>query len=253
MAIKIGQLDSKELFTIPNLITYFRILCVPAFCALMGVGGVRADMLYFYIAFGVFLLASGSDLIDGWIARKFNMQSGVGMALDPIADKLMHISVLFCLSLCTGLTPLGQSLMNEEFITGFYMTNPWFVHYGFVVAIFAKEILQTIIALYVMKNGATVKANWLGKISSFTISIGVILAFFHPYVAYADWGILAWGIAMSYAAGANYYKQTMKAVKLIKEGKMEGASAESVKAQDQKNVKEGKELQLDVQADSKED
>lgn len=253
MAIKIGQLDSKELFTIPNIITYFRILCVPAFCVLMGIGGVRADILYFYIAFGVFLLASGSDLIDGWIARKFNMQSGVGMALDPIADKLMHVSVLFCLSLCTGLTPLGKSLMGTEFIPGFYMTNPWFVHYGFVIAIFAKEIIQTIIAIYVMKKGATVKANWLGKVSSFTISIGVILAFFHQYVAYADWGLLAWGIAMSYAAAANYLKQTMNAVKLIKEGKMEAASSESVKAQDQKNVKDGKEMQLDVQAEKIED
>lgn len=250
MAVKIGQLDSKELFTIPNLITYFRILCVPVFCVLMGIGGVRDNINFFYAAFGVFLLASGSDLIDGWIARKFNMQSGVGMALDPIADKLMHISVLFCLSLCTGLTPLGQNMVGRSFIEGITVTNPWFVHYGFVIAIVAKELLQTVIAIYVMRKGATVKANWLGKVSSFTISIGVILGFFHQYVAYADWGILAWGIAMSYAAAANYGKQTFKAVKLIKEGKMEAATSEAVKAKDQANVAAGKGIEdLNVQSE----
>lgn len=254
MAIKIGQIDSKELFTIPNIITYFRILMVPVFCVLMGIGGVRADITYFYIAFGVFLFASASDILDGWIARKFNMQSGIGMALDPVADKLMHVSVLFCLSLCTGLTPLGESLMYQEFIPGFYMTNPWFVHWGFVLAIAVKELVQSIIAVYVMKKGATIKANWLGKVSSFTVSMGVILGFFHQYVAYADWGLLAWGIAMSYAAAANYAKQTFRSVKLIKEGKMDAATSEAVKEKDQKNVSEGKGIDdLNVQVENKED
>lgn len=253
MAIKIGQLDSKELFTIPNIITYFRILCVPAFCVLMGLGGVWDDITLFYWAFGVFLFASGSDILDGWIARRFNMQSGIGMALDPVADKLMHVSVLFCLSLCTGLTPLGQNMVGQSFIPGVTVTSPWFVHYGFVIAIVAKELIQIIIAIIVMRKGATVKANWLGKVSSFTVSIGVILGFFHQYVGYADWGILAWGIVMNYAAAISYAKQTFRAVKLVKEGKMEAATSEAVKMQDQQNVAEGKELELNVQAEENKD
>jgi len=234
MSKRFGQIDFKEVWTIPNIITYFRILCVPAFCVLMGLGGVRDDLALFYSALGVFFLASGSDLVDGWIARKFNMQSGIGMALDPVADKLMHISVLICLSLCTGLTPLGAhySPDNEQL--------RFFVHYGFVVAIIAKELVQLLIAVYVIKKGATVKANWLGKISSFTISIGVILAFFHQYVQYADWGILAWGIVQSYAAAFSYLRQVTLEVKKIEKGEMEAATAESVKAEDQKEVAEGK-------------
>lgn len=180
-------------------------------------------------------LASGSDMVDGWIARKFNMQSGIGMVLDPIADKLMHVSVLACLAFCTGLTPLGQNLVANG-----TLSNPWFVHYAFVILIFAKEFIQAMIALYVLKKGATVKANWLGKVSSFTISVGVILAFFHNYVQYADWGILAWGIALSYGAAFSYLKETMKQVKLVKEGKLQAATAESVKAEDQKSYKKRK-------------
>ena len=235
MAKKIGQVDFKEIWTIPNIITYFRIICVPVFATLMALAGVRDDFTLFYIALGVFFFASGSDLLDGWIARKFNMQSGIGMVLDPIADKLMHVAVLACLAFCTGLTDLGQNLVKDR-----VLDNPWFVHYAFVILIFAKEFIQAMIALYVLKNGATVKANWLGKVSSFTISVGVILAFFHNYVQYADWGILAWGIALSYAAAFSYLNETMKQVKLVKEGKMQAATAESVKEEDQRIVKEKK-------------
>ena len=128
MAKKIGQVDFKEIWTIPNIITYFRIICVPVFATLMALAGVRDDFTLFYIALGVFFFASGSDLLDGWIARKFNMQSGIGMVLDPIADKLMHVAVLACLAFCTGLTPLGRGVNKDM---------PWFVHYAFVILIFA--------------------------------------------------------------------------------------------------------------------
>ncbi len=235
MAKKIGQVDFKEIWTIPNLITYFRILCVPVYIVLMTLAGLWNDKVLLYVAFGVFVAASSSDLVDGWIARRFNMQSGIGMVLDPIADKLMHVSVLFCLSLCTGLTPLGQSLVANG-----TLDNPWFVHYAFVILIVVKELIQAIIAGYVLKKGATVKANWLGKVSSFTISIGVILGFFHDYVQYADWGILAWGIAMSYGAAFNYLADVVKQVKKIDKGEMQAATAESVKQEDQKIVQEKK-------------
>lgn len=231
MAVKFGQVDSKDLWTIPNIITYFRILCVPVFAALMAIGGVKADYTFFYIAFGVFVLAAGSDLIDGWIARRFKMQSGIGMVLDPIADKLMHIAVLACLSLCTGLTPLGKN---------YNAANPWFVHYAFVILILVKELIQALIALYVMKKGATVKANWLGKVSSFTISVGVILGFFHNYVQYADWGILAWGIVLTYAAAFAYLADALKQVKRIENGQQEAISAETVKEEDIKAVERRK-------------
>lgn len=235
MSVKFGQIDSKELFTIPNIITYFRILCVPAFVALMAIGGLRACFTLFYIALGVFFVASGSDLIDGWIARKFNMQSGIGMALDPVADKLMHIAVLACLSLCTGLTPLGKNLVENG-----TLSNPWFVHYAFVILIVAKELIQLCIAFYVMKKGATVKANWLGKVSSFTISVGVILSFFHNFVQYADWGILAWGIALSYAAAVAYLADVANQVKRIKRGELQAISAETAKENDIKAVEKRK-------------
>lgn len=233
MANQMGQIDKKDIWTIPNIITYFRILCVPAFVALMAVGGVNNNITLFYVAFGVFIVAASSDLVDGWIARKFNMQSGIGMALDPFADKLMHISVLFCLSLCTGLTPLGQA--NADVIG-----NTWFVHYAFVLVLLIKEALMMMIAPLVMKKGAKVKANWMGKIASVTVSLGIILAFFHPYLYFADWGILAWGVALSCAAGVNYLIDILKQIRKINRGEMQAATAEAVKEEDIRIVAESR-------------
>lgn len=236
-----GQFDKKELWTIPNIITYFRFLCVPVFVVLMALAGVRADMTLFYAAFGVFVVAAGSDLIDGWIARKFNMQSGVGMIMDPFADKLLHIAVLFCLSLCTGMTSLGAK--NPD-VTG----NTWFVHYAFVILILVKEMIMICVAPVVAKKGVKVKANWLGKIASATLSVGIILAFFHPYMYYADWGIIAWGVAQSYAAAVNYLVFILKQLKMIKNGEMEAYSPEKIKEEDIEIVR-NKNAGIDIKAD----
>lgn len=70
MAYKgMAQINKKDLWTIPNLITYFRIICIPAYVVLMAFAGIRADMTLLYGALGVFVVASASDLVDGWIAR----------------------------------------------------------------------------------------------------------------------------------------------------------------------------------------
>lgn len=239
MAYKgMGQIDKKELWTIPNIITYFRILCIPAYIALMACAGVNADPVLLYIALGVFAVAAASDLVDGWIARRFNMTSGIGMALDPFADKLMHISVLFCLSLCTGLTPLGESLEGLDSVLSvatMTASEGWYVHYAFVILLLLKEGIMVCAAPLVMKKGAKVQANWMGKVASFTVSVGVLLAFFHPYVAFADWGILSWGICMSYAAAIGYLVDIIKQIRKINSGEMEKVTAESAKTTDSSN------------------
>ena len=73
--------NTKERFSIPNLMGYFRLLLIPVFCYLY-----LAKEAYHWAA-GVVLLSSLTDLFDGMIARKFNMITNLGKALDPIADK----------------------------------------------------------------------------------------------------------------------------------------------------------------------
>lgn len=81
----------RQILTIPNLLSLFRLclipVCVWLYC-------VRHD----YIATTLVLILSGlTDVVDGLIARKFHMVSDVGKILDPVADKLTQASMLFCL------------------------------------------------------------------------------------------------------------------------------------------------------------
>lgn len=249
MAFKgMAQINKKDLWTIPNLITYFRILCIPAFIVLMVYAGLNADTTLLYVALGVFLVAAGSDLVDGWIARKFNMMTGIGMVLDPLADKLMHVSVLMTLCLCTGLTPLGAE--TAAFSGG------WYVHYAFVILILAKELFMISLSPVVMKMGVKVQANWMGKVASATVSAGIMLSFFHPQVLYADWGVLAWGLFLSYLALAGYVKEIVHQIKMIRSGEMERVTDESVKYTNAENtevIKPTPEKQNDAKADESDD
>ena len=225
------QLSTKDLWTIPNIITYFRMICVPVFIVLMALCGVWSNLYYFYSALGVFFIASASDLVDGWIARKFNMCSGVGMVFDPLADKLMHISVLLCLAFCTGLTPLGRDTLSQ-------FSDPnlhWYVHYGFVIGIILKEIILVSMAPVAMKKKAKVEANMLGKVASFTVSVGVILGFFHPFLHFADWGILAWGITLGWASAISYLKDVIVQARLVSKAIKDGTYIEGETGRDIQN------------------
>lgn len=86
--------ENTQIFTIPNLMSFFRLLLIPVFIWLYLHAENQGDH---YIAAAVLLISSLTDFLDGKIARKFNMISCLGKALDPIADKLTHFAVILCL------------------------------------------------------------------------------------------------------------------------------------------------------------
>mgnify|MGYP001015309199 FL=1 len=88
------------------------------------------------------------------------------------------------------------------------------------------------VALSVLKKGIEVKANWLGKIASLTLCVGIIVAFFHNKVGYADWGIIGWGMFLTYCSGINYGVLIARKAKQLKEGKIERVTSESVREND---------------------
>ena len=83
---------------LPNKLTMFRVVLIPFFvffllCSKMPLGGVLGD----YIALVIFIVASLTDLLDGKIARKYNLVTNFGKFMDPLADKLLVCSALICL------------------------------------------------------------------------------------------------------------------------------------------------------------
>jgi cardiolipin synthase len=80
-------------FSIPNLLTYGRILAVPALVAVFWLG----NDLGRWLALAVFIAASVTDFLDGYFARIWHQQSAIGTMLDPIADKLLVATALLLL------------------------------------------------------------------------------------------------------------------------------------------------------------
>ena len=81
---------------LPNKLTVFRVILIPFFVCFMLAdifGGIDK-----YIAVGIFIVASLTDLLDGKIARKYNLVTNFGKFMDPLADKLLVSAALICLS-----------------------------------------------------------------------------------------------------------------------------------------------------------
>jgi CDP-diacylglycerol---glycerol-3-phosphate 3-phosphatidyltransferase len=112
------------LFSVPNLITYGRIILIPAIIVLMAmVGDHKSYDTNFWLCFWamiLFSIAGISDLVDGYYARRYKAVSNMGKFIDPMADKLIHMTALVML------IPLGRIpawivvvlLFREIFISG---------------------------------------------------------------------------------------------------------------------------------------
>lgn len=137
---------NKKVFTIPNIISMFRIVLIVAFIPVY-FSKIENNLL---IALGIMLLSGLSDVADGFIARRFNMVSDVGKVLDPVADKLTQGVILFCL------------LINHSSI------------FPMFIVLFVKELLTGFAAAYLLKNGLKpMSAKWWGKLSTAIIYLTI--------------------------------------------------------------------------------
>ena len=130
----------NKIITIPNILSFFRLCLIPVIVWLYC---FREDYLWTTI---IFIISGITDIIDGFIARKFDMISDFGKAFDPVADKLTQISMLFCL------------------VTRFpLMLIP-------LVILIIKEALAAVMNMITLeKAGFVVAAVWHGKLNTVLI------------------------------------------------------------------------------------
>lgn len=142
---KAQRADTDRIFTLPNFLSFFRLLLIPLIVGLYEKGEG-------WWAFGVLALSGVTDVVDGWIARNFHLVSDFGKAIDPVADKLTQIAVLLCL------LPM---------------------QYWWVVAILVfKEITIGILTLITLHRTHSIySAGWYGKLCTVVIylSMGVLI------------------------------------------------------------------------------
>lgn len=86
----------KEILTIPNLLSMFRILLIPVYA---GIYLNATEEPQFILAGAVLAVSCLTDMVDGKIARKYHMITTLGKVLDPLADKLTQLTLTVCLSL----------------------------------------------------------------------------------------------------------------------------------------------------------
>ncbi|HCU56473.1 MAG TPA: hypothetical protein DIC18_03990 [Clostridiales bacterium] len=189
---------------LPNALTYLRLACVPAFLAVFfAVEG--ANNLNVYIAFGIFLFASFTDLLDGYLARKFNCITDLGKMLDPLADKLLQISA-------------AVSLCINEFLHHSPLAN---LFLAFPIILGLKEGFMIFWGIRLAKRSIIVHSNVYGKLATLVLTLGLVMSFFakSKYDAYriVTTVILSVGTIVSIYAIVDYgrklYRQLNKTVK----------------------------------------
>ena len=138
----------RDIFTIPNLLSVFRLLLIPVYIPIY----LSADEPLDYIcAAGILTVSCLTDLIDGKIARHFNLITTVGKVLDPLADKATQFSLIICL---TVRYPVLWS------IVGLFV---------------AKELFQLIAGSIRFKHGRILKGALLsGKICTTILFLSLI-------------------------------------------------------------------------------
>ena len=86
----------KEILTIPNMLSLFRLALIPVYMLIY----LNAEQPYhYYLSAGILAVSCLTDLIDGKIARHFNMISTIGKILDPLADKATQFTLIVCLAI----------------------------------------------------------------------------------------------------------------------------------------------------------
>jgi cardiolipin synthase len=148
----------KDLFTIPNLLSLFRLLLIPVYVILYLNADPERPEDYF-IAAAILAVSCLTDLIDGKIARHFGMISNTGKILDPLADKMTQFTLIVCLTIRHPILLVLVCL--------------------FVV----KEIFQLIAGFVILRKGMMLNgALMTGKISTTVLFVSLIVLVLMPNI-----------------------------------------------------------------------
>ena len=123
---------------LPNKLTLLRIIMIPVFVVLLYLDFPFNNL----VALAVFILASITDTLDGYIARKYNLITDFGKFMDPIADKLLVTAAMLV-------------------FVDWHMMPAWVV-----IVVVAREFIVSALRLVAANNGRVIAAGWSGKVKT---------------------------------------------------------------------------------------
>ena len=173
---------------LPNKLTMLRVILIPVYLVLWHLDFPGNN----YAALAVFVVASLTDLLDGYIARKYNLVTDFGKFMDPLADKMLVLTAMTCF--CA----MGR-----------------FPDWALVI-VMAREFAVSGLRMVAVDNGRVIAAGWSGKVK--TASTMVCLCLMHllerrpeglysapDYAFYLDWVCVIIIVATTLYSGVEYF------------------------------------------------
>ena len=145
----------RQNWNVPNVLTLIRLFLVPVYIVLFSIGEK-------YSALSVFLLASFTDLLDGRIARKYNLITDFGKLMDPLADKVMVVTAMFSLAIGNKSIPA---------------VIPW----AAVIILFIKEVIMVVGSAVMLRYQIVVYSTMVGKVAQCMFIASLVAVYFHDW------------------------------------------------------------------------
>lgn len=170
---------------LPNKLTVFRMCLVPVMLAVLVIPLPIPAWATQLIAAVVFILASLTDMVDGKLARKYNLITDFGKFMDPLADKVLVFSAL-----------LGILYRYDGMSEGFADLRPVFI-WAAAIVIFREMAVTSLRLVISGKDGLVVAASWLGKVKTVTQMTCLATIFLEPVLLgwlkpFGEWHFLSY-------------------------------------------------------------
>ena len=171
--------------TTATKITMVRVFLLPVFMVLMYLSGGEAGM-WMWLSLAVFIIASLTDFVDGYIARRYNQTTDLGKFLDPLADKLITIAamVMFCE---WGVFPAWALML-----------------------VLTREFAVTGLRLIAVQKGTVIAAGWSGKVKTASTMVGLCAMMALPGIDILNWVVIGLIVDTPLYSGIEYFIQNGK-------------------------------------------
>ena len=167
----------------PNMLTLLRVILIPLIVLLIGLNS--------FVAAGIlFIVASLTDFLDGYLARKYNLITDFGKFLDPVADKLLVLTAM--IMLCTKSADLTVTFPS------------WLI-----CIVVARDLMMDGLRMIASSKGVVIAAGMLGKIKTTLQIIAVVCVTFQVWKWLSITMMAAMGL-MTVLSGADYFMRSRK-------------------------------------------
>ena len=171
--------------TTASKITLSRVLMIPVYLVTMYLSHGEAGM-WMYLSLAVFVVASLTDFVDGYIARHYNQVTDFGKFLDPLADKLLTIAAM-CIYCEWGVFPAWALMI-----------------------VLTREFAVTGLRLIAVQKGTVIAAGWSGKVKTASTMVGLCAMMVLPGIPALNWVVIFVIVATTLYSGIEYFIRNWK-------------------------------------------